>query len=345
MKHIANSNSKSCYFNGKFSQFLVYIALFPSFTSSGLAVSKYLKTIIKTTEDSDTLLATKTIPRSLLWIQFPRQSVVTSCLNWYTTWRHVKNLNNQNSTHHVWVQITRWQWWKHWWWVISQWLRLCFIPSIVRLHPTFTFIQVGDVRRFQGCTRSGQIKRKSEPFMRQSAYYSANCSRTQSLACYSNKDKTEACSLKSVCPENLSWHQHIVSWNSHTELLESVRRRVRKLFHSVWPSGVFGAKENTLFHSTTQMSGLLKAITQKTACWVLMPHTHTTFVHALKKTVNHIQLISLVRWSSVCPQTGRPGLSNRLRAGNYIPYSTKSLPKTELQGTNSVFCYLRVVKI
>lgn len=142
------------------------------------------------------------------------------------------------------------------------------------------FIQVGDVRRFQGCTRSGQIKRKSEPFMRQSAYYSANCSRTQSLACYSNKDKTEACSLKSVCPENLSWHQHIVSWNSHTELLESVRRRVRKLFHSVWPSGVFGAKENTLFHSTTQMSGLLKAITQKTACWVLMPHTHTTFVHA-----------------------------------------------------------------
>lgn len=275
MKHVANSNSKSCYFNGKFSQFLVYIALFPSFTSSGLAVSKYLKTIIKTTEDSDTLLATKTIPRSLLWIQFPRQSVVTSCLNWYTTWRHVKNLNNQNSTHHVWVQITRWQWWKHWWWVISQWLRLCFIQSIVWLHPTFTFIQVGDVRRFQGCTRSGQIKRKSEPFMRQSAYYSANCSRTQSLACYSNKDKTEACSLKSVCPENLSWHQHIVSWNSHTELLESVRRRVRKLFHSVWPSGVFGAKENTLFHSTTQMSGLLKAITQKTACWVLMPHTHT----------------------------------------------------------------------
>lgn len=99
MKHVANSNSKSCYFNGKFSQFLVYIALFPSFTSSGLAVSKYLKTIIKTTEDNDTLLATKTIPRSLLWIQFPRQSVVTSCLNWYTTWRHVKNLNNQNSTH------------------------------------------------------------------------------------------------------------------------------------------------------------------------------------------------------------------------------------------------------
>lgn len=65
MKHVANSNSKSCYFNGKFSQFLVYIALFPSFTSSGLAVSKYLKTIIKT-KDNDTLLATKTIPRSLL---------------------------------------------------------------------------------------------------------------------------------------------------------------------------------------------------------------------------------------------------------------------------------------
>lgn len=128
-----------------------------------------------------------------------------------------------------------------------------------------------------------------------------------------------------------------MSWNSHTELLESVRRRVRKLFHSVWPSGVFGAKENTLFHSTTQMSGL-KAITQKTACWVLMPHTHThNICTCIKKTVNHIQLISLVRWSSVCPQTGRPGLSNRLRAGNYIPYSTKSLPKTELQGTNSVF--------
>lgn len=63
-------------------------------------------------------------------------------------------------THHVWVQITRWQWWKHWWWVISQWLRLCFIPSIVRLHPTFTFIQVGDGEKISGLHKKWSDKKK-----------------------------------------------------------------------------------------------------------------------------------------------------------------------------------------
>lgn len=135
------------------------------------------------------------------------------------------------------------------------------------------------VRRFQGSTRSGHKKKKVNHSWDNQLIIVQTVHKLKVYPATETKDKTEACSLKSVCPENFSWHQHIVSWNSHAERLESVRRRVRKLFHSVWTSGVFGAKENTLFHSTTQMSGLLKAITQKTACWVLMLLTHTHTHH------------------------------------------------------------------
>lgn len=41
-----------------------------------------------------------------------------------------------------------------------QWLRLCFIQSIVRLHPTFTFIQVGDGEKISGLHKKWSDKKK-----------------------------------------------------------------------------------------------------------------------------------------------------------------------------------------
>lgn len=50
-------------------------------------------------------------------------------------------------------------------------------------------------------------KRKSEPFMRQSAYYSANCSQTQSLPCYWNKRQNRSM-FTEIC---LSWKLFMTS--------------------------------------------------------------------------------------------------------------------------------------